>query len=457
MYRREILINVFRERVFIILSGLLFFLPISVTQAEVVIICNLKECIQYALENRSDARAAKFEVDMAGIGITIEKSKFSTKFNVDTETGYFTGKSTTPFATIANISDEGISQRVGHEDPYYSARLNLDVPLFMEGTIYKKDAPSVKKMEYERLHKIALQETVESEIIYEVTGAFSNVLQQMIAVEINELNVKLKKLTYETLHTKSQEGLVPEMDLISAEIELLNTQKDLDISKNELQLRKKDLSKSLGGPLYTEIEIFDHPWDIPELPDVETLTDVALSNRSELKSMKTLFAVEKENVEFYKKSGYPTANLIGNYTLADNFDRPVNDSWNVFMKVNIPILDGGFNKKNVSLSEIKTDMIQEKLAWLNKEISQEVWSSYYEVKGLKTEFETKEKEIKMQEKRLSLIREKVKENLLPSVMVAEEEIKLEIAKKTNLQLKYKLREALDKLNKALGDMPHALS
>lgn len=451
------MIDVFRIRVLIILSGLLLLLSVSVIQAEAAIICNLKECIGYALENRSDVRAAKLEVDMAGIGITIEESKFSTRLNVDTEAGYFIGNSTTPFATVANISDEGISQFVEHEDPYYSARLNLDVPLFMEGTIYKKDTPSVKKMEYERLHKIALLESVESEIMHEVTESFITVLQQMIAVEINELNVSLKKLSYETLLTKSQEGLVPDMDLIGAEMELLNVHKDLDISRNELQLRKKALSKSLGGPLYTEIEIFDHPWDIPELPDVETLTDKALSNRGELKSMETLFAMEKEDAEIYRKSAYPTANLIGNYTLADNFDRPVNDSWNVFMKVNIPILNGGFNKRNVSMSETKADMIHEKLTWLNKEISQEVWSGYYEVKRLKTEFETKEMEISMQEKRLSLIRERVKENLLPGVMLAEEEIKLEIVKKTNLQLKYKLREALEKLNKVIGEKPHALS
>ena len=455
MHRRKILPRVIREGSLFVLAGLLIFFPVSMVGGADVLKCDLKACIGYALKNRNDARAAKFDGDAADLGITIARSKFSPKINVDTEAGYFTGNPTTPFAIVGDISEEGIP-RQDRSDPYYSARFNLDIPLFVEGTIYRKNAPSVKKREYERSHKIALRESIESHIMNEVSEAYFDLLQMMREVEINELNAKLKKLNHETIDAKFLEGLVPETDLITARIDLLNVKKDLDISMNELNLRKIVFIKSLGGPLNLKIEMSYSSLDIAELPDVNILIDKAFSRRSDIKSTKALFEMEREDAEFYTMSNYPSVNLIAGYTLADDFDPPLNDSWNIFMKVSLPILDGGFNKNNASLSEIKAKMINENLAWLYQEIKEEVWHSYYDVKGLQIEFEMRGREIKLMEEKLSVTREKVKENLLPEVALKEEEIKLEIEKKRNLQLEYRVSEAIARLNKVIGDAEYAL-
>lgn len=453
MHRRKTLINAFRNELFIILSYLLISFPISTARGADVLTCGLNECMRYASENRSDARAAKLDVDVANLNITIEESKFLPDIDAETDLGYFDGNATTPFAVVGDRSDEGIP-RSERSDPYYSARLSLDIPLFIEGTISRKNAPSVKKKGYERSYKMALRETIESEIMYEVSEAYYHLLQQMREVEIQELNVRLKRLSYETMEAKSVEGLIPKTDLINARMDLLSAEKDFDISRNELTLRKMDLIKSIGGPLDLEIEISDQPGNVPELPDVDILIKKAFSQRNDLTSNKALLEMERESEEFYNRSNYPSASLMANYSLADNFEAPVNDSWNIFMKVNLPIFDGGFNKRNASLSEIKARMINERIDGLYHQISQEIWHDYYEVKNLQTEFVMREKEIELLEEKLAVIREKARENLLPKVALDEEEIKLEIARKRNLQLKYKLHDAMDRLNKVVGDIPH---
>jgi outer membrane protein TolC len=115
------------------------------------------------------------------------------------------------------------------------------------------------------------------------------------------------------VETRYKAGLVPQSELLRAQVQVANLKPEAIRAENALKLAKEGFKMLLGMPLGNEFEVTgelkmaDHAFDIKEL------IDYALENRIELKNLKSV-----ENIAIARRTNLPT--FVGGATY--NYTKP---------------------------------------------------------------------------------------------------------------------------------------
>ncbi len=311
----------------------------------------LKQAIEYALQNKTDALKAKLEVTNADYKIAEAKAGALPKINGTANLTY------NPI--IQEIVLAGQTFKMGQ--PWVAiAGVQLQQAVFNQQVfIGLKAAKSTK--EFYQLNA----NLTDEQIIERVSNAYF----QVFTVEQNQQTLESSYASTEKVRNiiKSlfDNGLAKKIDLDRTNVNLTNIETNIKQTKNGVAQAKNALKFYMGMPIEKDIQLVKEDMEItPHLLENTMSSD----NRTEVK----VLLKNKELLEYNKKATeaayYPTVNLTANYNwqgIGEKFPL-VNGSsrgvrWSDFsaigLGINVPIFNGFATKSKIQQAQIDLDKL----------------------------------------------------------------------------------------------------
>ena len=410
---------------------------------------NLQKCVDYAGQNNPDLQAAEAKIKVSTYSLDYQKKLFLPRLDLNGSTGYLTGEPTSPFAVIGGVTEEGLrSKNVSGE--YVSGALTLSIPVFKEGVLFAKNAPTINMASNQVLIDKKNYEARKNEIIFTVSTAFFNLLKSNENIKAAEEHIKSLKETHKLASSKYKEGLISKNELLKTEVRLASGEKELSTSRNLSQLYSSDLSSKMGLEPTKHITISPDDFNPPELPPADKLISIALSNRPEVGSQEMRVSSAKEDQRKAESERYPNVDFNSSYGVINDYGSRLNSIWTSALQLNMPIFDFGAVKSKIKSQEAKVAEEEKLLRSIKGVVAQEVIAAITNIDNAKSEISLREKTVEQSIEDARLVRAQFEQNLVPLSALLEAEYAVYEEQKALAQAKYDLRAGYLQLVKSTG-------
>ncbi|MCK4453409.1 TolC family protein, partial [candidate division WOR-3 bacterium] len=202
----------------------------------------LNKAIDYALENNIEIEQLQvgFEKSQAQVGEAL--SAFYPSVNARGGYAYITD--------IPVIDFEGMSVPLGQSENY-SLSISLQQVIFSWGKIYNAYKISGIGKGIAELNLIRRKQ----EIRYSITDAFYGLLVIEELVQLARESLAQLKRHEKVVETRYKAGLVPQSELLRAQVQVANLKPEAIRAENALKLAKEGFKMLLGMPLDNEFEV----------------------------------------------------------------------------------------------------------------------------------------------------------------------------------------------------------
>ncbi len=312
----------------------------------------LKQAIEYALQNKSDALKAKLDISDADAKILEAKAGALPKVNGTANLTY------NPI--IQEVSLAGQTFKMGQ--PWVAvAGVQVTQAIFNQQVfVGLKAAKSTK--EFYQLNA----DLTDEQIIERVSNAYFQVFTAQEKKTTLESSFASTEKVRNVIKSLYDNGLSKKIDLDRTNVNLTNIETNIKQSNNGIAQAENALKFYMGMPIQTEIQLVQQDMEVtPHLLEDMISTD----NRTEVK----VLLKNKELLEYQKKATeaayYPTVNLTANYNwqgLGEKFPLTNGSSQGVMwsdysaisLGVNIPIFNGFATKAKVQQNQIQIDKLE---------------------------------------------------------------------------------------------------
>ena len=223
-------------------------------------------------------------------------------------------------------------------DYSYSTQLTLRQPLFAWWKIYHRDEQA--RLNYRRVDEEYKE--VKNSLIFDVKGAFYNLLLARQFIIIAEEAVDVTDSHYKTTRALYKEGRVSDYDVSRAKVQLVNNQTRLIKARNNLKLAREELSFLLNTKLEEDWKVKgDFPREKREV-SLEDVLGKALGERSEIRQLMVQEKVGKVSIKLARAENRPNLDFLANYQYTNPFynREEWGGTWNVILALNFPLFSG---------------------------------------------------------------------------------------------------------------------
>lgn len=312
----------------------------------------LKQAIEYALQNKSDALKAKLDISDADAKILEARAGALPKVNGTANLTY------NPI--IQEVSLDGRTIKMGQKW-IAGAGVQLQQAIFDQQVfIGLKAAKSTK--EFYQLNA----DLTDEQIIERVSNAYFQVFTAQEKKSTLESSFASTEKVRNVIKSLYDNGLSKKIDLDRTNVNLTNIETNIKQSNNGIAQAENALKFYMGMPIETKIQLVREDMEVtPHLLEDMISTD----NRTEVK----VLLKNKELLEYQKKATeaayYPTVNLTANYNwqgLGPKFPLTNGKSEGVYwsdysaigLGIKIPIFNGFATKAKVQQNQIEIDKLE---------------------------------------------------------------------------------------------------
>ena len=338
-----------------ILPGLVFLIISLTFEVKAQMALDLKSAMQYAVDNNSKVIQGKLDEAKGLIDVDQLLSAGYPQINANAQFVYNPLLQVIFFPDFLNGKPEDIKPvTIG---THWGTNASLEVSQLVFSPEFRVGLKAAQKAA--ELYRTRAEATKEDLILQVAKGyyAVQAVKAQKANIEANLFKIKeLLKLT----NAQVANGLGRKMEADQLGLTALNLENQLNNLEIQIQQQINLFKLSLQMPLTTEIELTDtlneDSYNLPELIALQP----NYNNRIGLTLIEQNQVLNKINLNRYKASYWPTANLFANLTAQaqpKNFsDFLGSNSWASFssvgLRLRIPIYDGGLRKTQVESVEI---------------------------------------------------------------------------------------------------------
>jgi outer membrane protein len=354
---------------------------------------SLYDAIAYALQNNPEIEQSTLNAGTAQAVVDQARSSFYPSINAS---GYY--------AYMSDVSvfelDSMLIPIGQHEN--YSYQVSLQQVLFAWGKIYNAYKIADLGMDIAQLDLIRKKQ----EVRYSVTDAFYGILilEQMVNLSRESL-VQLERHA-KSVETRYKAGLVPQFELLRAQVQIANLKPQVIEAENGLKLAREGFKMLLGLPLQQEFKLTGELQMADEEFSIDDLTATALENRAELKNLKKYSMIAELSKAIAARANLPSLVAGATYARTKPFGLG-GDDWGTNITFNIgfdfPLFTGFRN-----LAQYKQATLQEKgarlaLENLEKGILLEVKQAFYNFQAAKQSIAAAQENVTQAEKTYEII------------------------------------------------------
>ena len=351
-----------------IIISLLFL--VSYANAQEVKTLNLKEVLQYALENKAEAKKAKLQVENSEYKIQEVRSRALPQISANGSLNYNPILQTTVIDGD-NFGAPGTTIQAAFGQKWNSgAGVSLSQALF-DQSVFTGLKAAKSTREFYQIN----EQLTEEQVIERVANAYYQVYVQQQRLIVVENNLKNTNKVKTIIKGQFDNGLAKKIDLdrISVRVNNINSMRQQIL--NAITLQENALKFYIGMPMENKIII---PKTAFEVTPQDLMSSADVTNRTEyllLKKQEQLLTLQKKS---FQASYYPTLSLSGSYNYIGQgpevplFATPENgvywsDYASIGLSLRVPIFSGFGTRARVrqadnSLKSIQVDIDDTKLA-----------------------------------------------------------------------------------------------
>jgi outer membrane protein len=375
-------------------------LLLSIMQADTLHL-TLDQAIDYALLNNPEIEQLFLTYEKSETQVGQARAAFYPSVTANGGYAYITN--------IPVIELDSVPISFGQSENY-SLSLSAQQVLFAWGTIY--NAYRITDISKDIAELTLLRR--KQELKYEVADAFYGllVLEEMVKLSRESLD-QLRRHTV-AVEKRFKAGLVPQFDLLRAQVQEANLKPQVINAENGLNLAREGFKMLLGLDLGTEFVI---DGDLEVIQDdfvLDTLTDIALRERMELKNLKKYRQIAQLGKQIAARANLPTLVAGATYERVKPFGF-MGDEWGSDVVFNIGFqmtLFSGFKNlyghREATLQKKEAEIAYENL---QKAITFEVRKAYLNLQSAGEALGTAQENVAQAEMAFSIIDKRYKAGL----------------------------------------------
>lgn len=330
-------------------------------------------------------------------------------------------------------------------DFYSNLSIRLQQPLFT----FNNQKANLQRAEINLEKAQRTYDRAKMDIVYSVTALFYDMYQSKKSLDIAQEKVNQNRTSYETAQSKFKAGLIAEvealqleLDLASAENELLNAKRRFEESKNNFKLQ-------IGIDLTDAVDVVADLEYKPIFVDVEKATELALKNRYEIQNAESDIKMGELGLDEIDSKGNIRVDLAANYGINKNDDKFKDifhnfaEDRSVTMTLSVPVWDWGSNKRAVESSQANLDLL--KLSKQNQRdlIINEIKQVVSKLESARARVEVLSKTVQLAEKSYNISLARFKSGTITSFDLSQMQLRLTDARTNSLNalIDYKLAVA----------------
>lgn len=224
---------------------------------------SLKDCTEYALENRPDYLAAKYAVKSAEAEVKSAKSGSRPQVSATV------GKST---------SSEGVNFKEDHNGEW-SAGIKAQWNVFDNGINSAKVEQSKSALRKAK----STEKKAKDDILLEVNAAYLDLTAAETNIQTTKSAIELAKEDYQIAQMRYAEGIDTNLAVMDAQEKLTEAQNNYYNALYTYYISKSKLDKAIGVPLNIDVKLYvqaeregktsDKALELSKLKEQDTLTD----------------------------------------------------------------------------------------------------------------------------------------------------------------------------------------
>lgn len=420
---------------------------------------SLQDAVNYALENQSDAKKAKLQIENSEY--LIQEARAGALPNISAN-GSLTYNPILQETAIPASSFPGGEQS---PDPFIvlamGQKWNAVGGVSLTQNIFDQTVfTGLKAARTTReFYQINAQLT-EEQVIERVATAYYNVFvqkEQLETIDSSYVNVSKSRDIIKSLFDN---GLAREIDLDRVNVQLMNLSTTRQQLVNAVQLQENALKFYMGMPIEQPIELAEEEFAVESY----LLTDeVGTENRTEMKVLKKQEELLELQKEARKAAYYPTLSLTAGYNYMGQGDRfPIGSGlekgvyWSDFSSISlnlrVPIFSGFANKARVSQADIELRTLQEDIRQTELSLDLEYQNAKSQIENNLIAIENQQENVNLAQKVVDNTQNNYQLGLATLTDLLESQNALVDAKNnySNAVLQYKLAEV--RLLKSKGEL-----
>jgi outer membrane protein len=341
----------------------LFFIP-GLGAGQDPITFNLKNCIEYALENSYLQKSQVLEIRQRQATLNQKKAGFLPQ--IDSYADYMNYFSDLP--TYIFPEQEGSILSGGTNSGFYPVELglphNLNIGIKINQVIYDQNFFLAEKFKTNLTAINQLNSRVTNEeIVFNVSQTFYQAASLKSQMGLIDFNFKRLERIEKMLDSQIKNGFARESEknkILINRSKLITQQNQAELGLNQML---DYLKFQLGMPVEQELNISteDIFTDEPAMPDT-----TRISENIKLQLLESRMEVSQLEEKQVKNDYYPKLNAFAQFRFQAQRDAfnffSGNESWyliNFFgVRLDIPIVHGGEKRKNLELMEIQSSQLE---------------------------------------------------------------------------------------------------
>ncbi|MCU0287635.1 MAG: TolC family protein [Acidobacteria bacterium] len=399
-----------RKYVFFLI--VLFLVPgiTGIIGAEEVKILTLKKAIDIALDSNINLQRAANQVTLSNIDVNRSKANFLPDLGVSAHATERYSKN------YDSLSGKYANEKNGSFNVSASSSLNLFNGFYDTASLQQS------KLEFKAADEDAIR--TRQIVIFETIQRFILVITAREMIRVENENLEAQQLLLRQIEDFYKSGKRPVTDfyqqnaeIANAEYQLLNAERDYDISKLQLMQTmglQPGSNYEVEDPgidaLVTNIMLFQHEAELSE----------ALAKRPDIKAQELFVEAARSGIKAAKSGYWPKLSLSLNYgsSYSDsinylNFSDQLfksNPSGSLSLSLTIPVFDNSRTRYNVAAANIYLRNQQLEMDRLRQQVALEVQQAIQDYQTAGKQMDVSEKQLKYSKDALNSMQERYNVN-----------------------------------------------
>jgi len=354
---------------------------------------SLYQAIDYALQNNPGIEQLTLDTGTAQAMLDEARSAFYPSI---TASGYYAY-----ISDVAVFELDSILIPMGqHEN--YNYQVSLQQVLFTWGKIYNAYKISDLGKDIAQLDLVRKKQDVR----YSVTDAFYGILILKEIVTLSRESLVQLERHAKSVETRYRAGLVPQFELLRAQVQVANVKPQLIKAENGLKLAREGFKMLMGLPLHQEFKLTGELQMADEEFNIDDLTAAALGNRVELKNLKKYARITELSKQIAARANLPSLVAGATYARTKPFGFG-GDDWGTNITFNVgfdfPIFTGFRNVAQYKQATLQVKGAQLAFENLEKGIILEVKQAFYNFQAAKQSITAAQDNVTQAEKTYKII------------------------------------------------------
>ena len=235
----------------------------------------------------------------------------------------------------------------------------------------------VKEREFESDAARADSKFIDLNLIYEVTQRYLALLADHQKLIVYEKAVAQRQEQLHDAQVKAKAGLVPEVDVYTAQAELARAKVERLDAQNAEETGKAGLDNAMGfGASAPDYKLADILTYHPISGDVTQYYTAALQVRPDLSELEQQARAEGAKITQYRSDFFPTVNAVAGFNAVGNGAPPVTNNYDAGIMISWPIFNGFETEHQIAEAKFHREALLHEMRALEQRIYLEVKSAF---------------------------------------------------------------------------------